>query len=130
MGLYPNLFSPIEVGGLELANRVVLAPVDVGLHGPEGEVTDRYIDFIVERARGDTGLLITEFTSVTPAQRVITTSVWDDRFIPGRARMAELSTQPALQSSCRLPPSAASPTSSHSRRRPSSLRSTSRCLGR
>ena len=89
MGLYPNLFSPIEVGGLELANRVVLAPVDVGLHGPEGEVTDRYIDFIVERARGDTGLLITEFTSVTPEQRVITTSVWDDRFIPGLARMAD-----------------------------------------
>ena len=89
MDFFPKLFSPIAVGPLEIANRVVLAPVDVGLHGPNGEVTERYIDFIVDRARGQTGLLITEFTTVTPEKRVITTSVWDDRFIPGLARMAE-----------------------------------------
>ena len=85
----PHLFSPIKIGSLEVKNRVVLAPLDVGLHGPEGEVTDRYIDFLVERARGETGLLITEFTSVWPEQRVITTSVWDDKFISGLAHMAE-----------------------------------------
>ena len=85
----PHLFSPIRVGPIEIKNRVVLAPLDVGLHGPNGEVTDRYIDFLVERARGETGLLITEFTSVWPEKRVITTSVWDDQFIPGLARMAD-----------------------------------------
>ena len=85
----PHLFSPINVGPLELKNRVVLAPTDVGLHGPNGEVTERYIDFLVERAKGQTGLLITEFTSVWPEKRVITTSVWDDKFIPGLARMSE-----------------------------------------
>ena len=85
----PHLFSPILVGSIEVKNRVVLAPLDVGLHGPNGEVTDRYIDFLLERARGETGLLITEFTSVWPEKRVITTSVWDDRFIPGLARMAD-----------------------------------------
>ena len=85
----PHLFSPIQVGSIEIENRVVLAPVDVGLHGPAGEVTDRYIDFLVDRARGGTGLLITEFTSVWPEQRVITTSVWDDRFVPGLARIAD-----------------------------------------
>ena len=85
----PHLFSPINVGSVEVKNRVVLAPLDVGLHGPQGEVTDRYIDFLVERAKGETGLLITEFTSVWPEKRVITTSVWDDKFIPGLASMAE-----------------------------------------
>ena len=84
----PHLFSPIQIGPVQLKNRVVLAPVDVGLHGPQGEVTDRYIDFLVDRARGETGLLITEFTSVWPEQRVITTAVWDDKFVPGLARMA------------------------------------------
>ena len=38
---------------------------------------------------GETGLLITEFTSVWPEKRVITTSVWDDRFIPGLSRIPE-----------------------------------------
>ncbi|NKB68089.1 MAG: FAD-dependent oxidoreductase [Candidatus Latescibacteria bacterium] len=84
-----HLFSPISIGSVALKNRIVLAPVDVGLHGPQGEVTDRYIDFLVDRARGETGLIITEFTSVWPEQRVITTSVWDDKFVPGLARMAE-----------------------------------------
>ncbi len=84
-----HLFTPIRVGPLEVKNRVVLAPLDVGLHGPDGEVTDRYIDFLVDRARGETGLLITEFTSVWPEKRVITTSVWDDRFIPGLSRIPE-----------------------------------------
>ncbi len=85
----PHLFSPIKVGSIELKNRVVLAPTDVGLHGAQGEVSERYIDFLVERARGEAGLLITEFTSVWPEKRVITTAVWDDRFIPGLAQMAE-----------------------------------------
>ena len=84
-----HLFSPIQVGPIEVKNRVVLAPVDVGLHGPDGEVTERYIDFLLDRARGETGLLITEFTSVWPEKRVITTSVWDDRFVPGLSRMAD-----------------------------------------
>ena len=66
-----------------------MAPLDVGLHDPEGQVTDRYIDFLVERARGETSLIITEFTSVWPEQRVITTAVWDDKFVPGLTRMAE-----------------------------------------
>ncbi len=87
--LFPHLFSPIKIDSVELKNRVVLAPLDVGLHGPEGQVTDRYIDFLVERAKGETALIITEFTSVWPEQRVITTSVWDDKFIPGIARLAE-----------------------------------------
>ena len=50
-----HLFTPIRVGPLEVKNRVVLAPLDVGLHGPNGEVTDRYIDFLVDRAQGETG---------------------------------------------------------------------------
>ena len=87
--LFPHLFSPIKVDSLELKNRVVLAPLDVGLHDPEGQVTDRYIDFLVERAKGETSLIITEFTSVWPEQRVITTAVWDDKFVPGLTRMAD-----------------------------------------
>jgi len=85
----PHLFSPIQVGPLELKNRIVLAPTDVGLTGPEGEATERYTDFLVERAKGECGLLISAFSSVWPQKRVLTTSVWHDRFLPGLASMAE-----------------------------------------
>ena len=84
----PHLFSPIRIGSLELKNRVVMAPLDVGLHGPEGLVTDRYIDFLVERTEGEIGLIISEFTSVRLEKRAVTTSVWDDKFIPRLTRMA------------------------------------------
>ncbi|MEC7841357.1 MAG: FAD-dependent oxidoreductase [Candidatus Latescibacterota bacterium] len=85
----PHLFSPIQVGPLQLKNRVVLAPTDVGLTGPEGEATDRYTDFLRERAKGECGLLISAFSAVRQQQRVLTTSVWHDRFLPGLASMAE-----------------------------------------
>ncbi len=86
---FEHLFTPIAVGSVQVKNRVVMAPLDVGLHGPEGFVTDRYVDFLAERAKGETGLIITEFTTVWPEKRIVTTSVWDDKFIPGLSRLAE-----------------------------------------
>lgn len=86
---YSNLFAPINIGTLKIKNRIALAPLDVGLHGPEGLVTETYINFLVERAKGETGLIITEFTDVWPEKRIVTTSVWDDKFIPGLTKMAD-----------------------------------------
>ena len=125
-----HLFTPIRVGSLEVKNRVVLAPLDVGLHGPNGEVTDRYIDFLVDRARGETGLLITEFTSVWPEKRVITTSVWDDRFVPGLSRISEAVHAAGAPVFMQIAASAGNRTWSRSHRRRSRASCTSRCRGR
>ena len=56
---FPKLFEPCRVGKLELRNRIVQCPVTTQLV-KEGAVTDRFIDFYAELARGGAGLVIIE----------------------------------------------------------------------
>jgi len=59
------LFTPVKIGGLELKNRYVLAPIGPsGLCNADGTFNDRGVNFYVERARGGTGLLMTGTTMV------------------------------------------------------------------
>jgi 2,4-dienoyl-CoA reductase-like NADH-dependent reductase (Old Yellow Enzyme family)/thioredoxin reductase len=64
---FPQLLSGISVGGLELANRLVMSPMEVDFGSPEGEVTARTIDHYRERAKGGVGLVIVEATCVEAA---------------------------------------------------------------
>ena len=54
---FPHLFSPIQVNGMALKNRVVMTAMHLG-YTPEGEVTDRLVRFYAERAKGGAGLII------------------------------------------------------------------------
>lgn len=63
---YPHLFSPFTLRGVELKNRLAMAPMSTELGGLDGEVTPRMIAFYRERALGGMGLIIVEFTSVDP----------------------------------------------------------------
>ena len=38
---FPNLFSPIQLGSLELPNRIVHAPTDISSSHADGEVSER-----------------------------------------------------------------------------------------
>jgi 2-enoate reductase len=59
------LFTPIKIGGLEIKNRYVLAPIGpAGLCDADGTFNYRGVDFYVERARGGTGLIMTGVTKV------------------------------------------------------------------
>ena len=75
-----HLFSPITVGGGPIRNRVALtAPLTN--FGHDNQVTDPWVSFLVERARGGTGLLISEVIAVDPnaiAQSAIVTG-FDDQ---------------------------------------------------
>ncbi len=61
---YPHLFSPINLAGLELKNRLVMAPMSTQYGGKDGSVQPRHIAFYRERALGGFGLIIVEFTCV------------------------------------------------------------------
>ncbi|RVT89883.1 FAD-dependent oxidoreductase [Sphingomonas crocodyli] len=63
---YPHLFSPFTVAGVELKNRLVMAPMSTSLGGVDGAVTPSQIAFYRERALGGFGLIIVEFTCVDP----------------------------------------------------------------
>ena len=79
-GAYPNLFSSIKLGNREIRNRVALIATLTNF-GRDNTVTDRWISFLVERARGGVGLLVSEVIAVDPealAQQAIVTG-FDER---------------------------------------------------
>src|SRR5262245_64165825 len=61
---YPHLFSPFDLGGVQLKNRLAMAPMSTQYGGKDGSVQPRHIAFYRERALGGFGLIIVEFTCV------------------------------------------------------------------
>ncbi|MDI9389296.1 MAG: FAD-dependent oxidoreductase [Synergistota bacterium] len=58
--MYEALFQPMRIGSVELKNRISMAPMGLsGLVTSEGGFTPRGVEYFVERARNDVGLLIT-----------------------------------------------------------------------
>jgi 2,4-dienoyl-CoA reductase-like NADH-dependent reductase (Old Yellow Enzyme family)/thioredoxin reductase len=53
-------FSPLAIGGLEVPNRIVMAPVKTALGGTDGLVSRRHVEHYRRRAAGGTGLVIVE----------------------------------------------------------------------
>jgi 2,4-dienoyl-CoA reductase-like NADH-dependent reductase (Old Yellow Enzyme family) len=63
---FPRLFSPLRVGQRTLRNRIAL-PATTTNYGARNRVTDRWISFLAERAKGGAGMVITEIIAVDPA---------------------------------------------------------------
>ncbi len=62
---FENLFTPIKIGRVEVKNRVCMAPMGTeGLVDKDGLPTQRLIDYFVERAKGEVGLIITNLFKV------------------------------------------------------------------
>jgi 2,4-dienoyl-CoA reductase-like NADH-dependent reductase (Old Yellow Enzyme family)/thioredoxin reductase len=61
---YDYLFSPGQIGTLSVKNRVVMTAMGTGLANKDGTVNEKMISFYEARAKGGTGLIITEVTSV------------------------------------------------------------------
>jgi len=56
--MFPRLFSPVRIGGLEIKNRVAMTAMGVNLAAAGGGVNDDIIAFYEARARGGVGLII------------------------------------------------------------------------
>jgi 2,4-dienoyl-CoA reductase-like NADH-dependent reductase (Old Yellow Enzyme family) len=85
-----DVFEPVQVGPLELRNRIVRSATWLGLAGPGGEVTEELVRRYAEVAGGGAGLVITGYTYVSPEGRHLPgmTGAHDDSLIPGLARWA------------------------------------------
>ena len=60
---YPELFTPVSIGKVQLKNRFAMAPMGpLGLADAQGGFNQRGIDYYTERAKGGTGLIITGVT--------------------------------------------------------------------
>jgi 2,4-dienoyl-CoA reductase-like NADH-dependent reductase (Old Yellow Enzyme family)/thioredoxin reductase len=58
------LYEPFQIRKMKLKNRIVMAPMHTKMASESGEVTDRMIAYLVERARGDVGLIVLENTCI------------------------------------------------------------------
>lgn len=56
--------SPMKIGSCEIKNRIVLPPMLMGFGKFDGCVTEKLLDYYEERAKGGTGLIMTEITRV------------------------------------------------------------------
>ena len=63
---YPNLFSPIQIGTLKVANRIYSPPHAPGFTDRFGLPSEKLIDYWEAKAAGGTGLIATGVTAVHP----------------------------------------------------------------
>ena len=88
---FKRLFEPYQLRGLELKNRLISAPCERNYANVDGSVTQRYIDYVVERAKGGVGLIIVESMYIDPVGRghIRQLGIYADKLIPGLRRLTD-----------------------------------------
>lgn len=61
---YKLLFTPMKIGGVEIKNRIVMAPMEMGFGQIDGKPTPMLTDYYEERAKGGVGLIIPGITRI------------------------------------------------------------------
>jgi 2,4-dienoyl-CoA reductase-like NADH-dependent reductase (Old Yellow Enzyme family) len=75
---FPHLFQPLEIRGKTIKNRIFFAPTYTGLANEDGTCSDANLAFIIARARGGVGMIVSEGIGVTR------------RYGPGLLRLAAI----------------------------------------
>lgn len=89
--MFKKLFEPIKVGKMELKNRLVVGPMEVIYCEKDGTITERYLKYVEERAKGGWGLIINEAHAVTEDARAFDccSGVWKDEQIEGERKVTD-----------------------------------------
>ncbi|HEX4553151.1 MAG TPA: NAD(P)-binding protein [Xanthobacteraceae bacterium] len=85
------LLTPGRIGAVEIRNRIVMPPMTTRLSDAEGFVTDDTIAYYMARVHGGVGLITVEMASPARAgrHRRRELGIFDDRFVPGLARLVD-----------------------------------------
>jgi 2,4-dienoyl-CoA reductase (NADPH2) len=92
---YPHVFTPIRLGPVEVKNRLGFLPMTTGFVD-DYAITDAFLDFYSQRARGGVGLTaigsayVCDLHGTTPQYPTAGHAVglWDDEFLPGWRKLA------------------------------------------
>ena len=88
-----KLFQPVNVGRLQLKNRIVMTPMGTLFGSDTGGVRQRQIDYFVERAKNGVGLIAVEDACVTGGPIFGSTgmlqSINSDRYLPWYNELVE-----------------------------------------
>ena len=85
------LFSPKQVGNVEIPNRFIASATHEGMADKKGAVTDELIKRYERLAKGEVGLSITGLMNVHPSGRGFKTQagIDDDSLIPGLTKLTD-----------------------------------------
>jgi 2,4-dienoyl-CoA reductase-like NADH-dependent reductase (Old Yellow Enzyme family) len=89
-GNKPNLFTPLELRGVTLRNRIAMSPM-CQYSSEDGFANDWHLTHHAARAVGGAGLLIAEATGVEPEGRITPNclGIWKDEHIPALRRVTD-----------------------------------------
>jgi 2,4-dienoyl-CoA reductase (NADPH2) len=91
---YPHIFSPIKIGKLEIKNRIKYASTETNFNYRDGYVSDKEVGYMEAQARGGAGIVTAQGASTEPRGEgkgyVGMQAVWDDKFIPGLKKTADV----------------------------------------
>lgn len=88
---YPHIFSPIKIGKVTCKNRIKYASTETNFNFRDGYVSDKEVGYMEAQARGGCGIVTTQGAYTDPIGAgkgyVGMMAIWDDKFIPGLARL-------------------------------------------
>ena len=93
MEFLPELFQPMKVGPMQVANRLMMAGMSSGIEVDEnGEVTPGMVAYFAERAKGEPGMMAIGASQVIPPEvptRINGLALYSDHVIPSMRRMVD-----------------------------------------
>ena len=119
--LHKVIFEPMNIGEIQLDNRIALAPTYVGMGDETGMVTDQQLCYYYTRATGGVGLVIVEITGVTGRFAFIAgrgLGAASDRSIPGLRDLARVIHWGGAKAFIQLAPGHGAQAMRHHKRRP------------
>lgn len=89
MSEFEKLLEPTKIGVMELRNKIVMPPMGTNLGAVDGSVTDYYINYNAERAKGGVGLQIMGVVAIDPLAipAPCVPRIYHDKFIVGLSRV-------------------------------------------
>ncbi len=94
MEKYPHIFSPGRIGPLKTKNRIKYAATETNFPFGNGFVSDREVAYMAAQAQGGAGVVTTQGAYVDELGEGKgfrgMMAIYDDRFIPGLARIADV----------------------------------------
>ena len=86
--MHDPLFDPINIGGLEIKNRIYLPAMHLNM-AADYKVTEQLVDFYTERARGGVGMISVGYATVDELSgSTMNIGAHKDEFIPGLKDLA------------------------------------------
>ena len=86
---FPHLFSPLTIGRYTLKNRIMNTGHAAHFQSGDGLPTQRYVDYVGERARGGAAIIVTGHTVTHyDGDAALSLASYDERIVPMYAKMA------------------------------------------